>query len=59
MKMVFVASIIRHELCMIYAFFDFLFVQKSFLIKSYLLTAEINLTTRGTLYTCLVEIIKQ
>ena len=28
-EMVFVASIIRHTLCMIYAFFDF-FVQKSF-----------------------------
>ena len=53
LKMVFVARIIRHKLCMIYAFFDF-FVQKSFLTKNYFLTAEINLTTRGPLYTCLV-----
>ena len=30
MKMVFVARIIRHKLCMIYALFDFFFVQKSF-----------------------------
>ena len=51
--MVFVARIIRHKLCMIYAFFDF-FVQKSFLTKNYFLTAEINLTTWGPLYTCLV-----
>ena len=29
-------------------------VQKSFLTKYYFLTAEINLTTRGALYTCLV-----
>ena len=33
--------------------FDF-FVEKSFLTKSYFLIAEINLTTRGPLYTCLV-----
>ena len=52
MKMVFVARIIRHKLCMIYAFLDF-FVQKSFLTKNFL-TADINLTTRGPLYTCLV-----
>ena len=45
MKMVFVARIIRHKLCMIYAFFD-IFVPKSFLTKNYFLTAEINLTTR-------------
>ena len=45
MKMVFVARIIRHKLCMIYTFFDF-FVQKSFLTKNYFLTAEINLTTK-------------
>ena len=54
MKMVFVARIIRHKLCMIYAFFDF-FVQKSFLTKNHFHTAEINLTTEGPLYTCLVE----
>ena len=53
MKIVFVASIIRHNSCMIYAFL-FFFVQKSFLTKNYFLTAEINLTTRGPLYTCLV-----
>ena len=51
--MVFVARIVRHKLCMVYAFFDF-FVQKSFLTEIYFLTAEINLTTRGPLYTCLV-----
>ena len=55
LKMVFVARIIRHKLCMIYAFFD-LFVQKSFLTKNYFLTAKIILTTRGPLYTCLVLI---
>ena len=52
--MVFVARIVRHKLCMIYAFFDF-FVQKSFLNKNCLLTAEINLTIRGPLYTCVVQ----
>ena len=30
------------------------FVQKSLLTKNYFLTAEINLNTRGPLYTCLV-----
>ena len=35
---------------MFYAFF----VQKSFLTRNYFLTAEINLTTRGPLHTCLV-----
>ena len=30
------------------------FVQKSFLTKNYFLTAEINLTTWGPFYTCLV-----
>ena len=54
MKILFVASIIRYKLCMIYAFFDF-FVQKSFLTKSYFITAEIDLTTWGLLYTCLVD----
>ena len=53
LKMVFVARIIRHELCMIYAFFDF-YVQKSLLTKNYFLTAEIKLTTLVPLYTCLV-----
>ena len=53
LKMVFVARIIRHELCMIYAFLNF-FVQNSFLTKNCFHTAEINLTTRGPLYTCLV-----
>ena len=52
--MVFVARIIRHKLCMIFEFFTF-FVQKSFLTKNQFLTVEINLTTRGLLYTCLVE----
>ena len=54
MNIVFVARIIRHKLCIIYAFFDF-FVQKSFLTKNCFLTAERNLTTRGPLYTCLVQ----
>ena len=49
LKMVFVARIIRHKVCMIYAFFDF-FVQK--------LTAEINLINQSPLYTCLVIIHK-
>ena len=35
--------------------FDF-FVQKSFLTKNCVLTAEMNLTTRGPLYTCRVMI---
>ena len=39
---------------MIYAFFLFVFVQKSFLTKKFFLHVEINLTTRGQLYTCLV-----
>ena len=55
MKMVFVARIIRHKLCMIYAFFDF-FVQKSSLTKNYFHTAKIN-TVRGPLYTCLVNFV--
>ena len=38
-----------HNLCI----FDF-FVQKSLLTKNYFLIVEINLTTRGPLYTCLV-----
>ena len=39
---------------MIYSFFLFVFVQKSFLTKNFLLYVEINLTTRGPLYPCLV-----
>ena len=31
-----------------------LYVQKSFLTKNYFLTSEMNFTTRGPLYTCLV-----
>ena len=54
MMMVSMATIISHWLCMIYAFFLFVFVQKSFLIKKIFLYVEINLTTRGPLYTCLV-----
>ena len=56
LKMVFVARIIRHKLCMIYAFFDYFF-QKTFLTKSYSFTPEINLTSRGPLYTCLVWLV--
>ena len=39
---------------MIYAFFLFVFVQKSFLTKKSFLYVEINFTTLGPLYTCLV-----
>ena len=53
-EMEYVARIIRYKSCMICAFFDIFFVQKSFLTKNYFPTAEINLTTRGPLYTCLV-----
>ena len=53
MQMVFVASIIVHELCLMCAFFDYCF-QKSFFTKNYFLIAVINLTTRGPFYTCLV-----
>ena len=52
-KMVFVTSIIRHRLCITYAFLIF-FVKKSFLTKNYIVIAVINLTTRGPSYTCLV-----
>ena len=55
MKMVFVASIVRHKGCIIHVFFDFFFVQKSFLTKNYFLVAAIHLTTRGPLYTFLVS----
>ena len=33
-------------------YFLIVFVQKSFLTKNYFLTAEINLSTQGPLYTC-------
>ena len=52
MKMKFVASI-RHKLCMTYAFFDFFCLNIIFDKKNFLI-AEINLTSRGPLYTCLV-----
>ena len=52
--MVFVARVIRHELCMMYAFFGVFFVQKSFLTKNYFHTAGINWTIWGPLYTCLI-----
>ena len=54
MKMVFVTSIIRNELCIIYAFFHYFF-QKSFFTKNYFLIAAIYLTTWGPWYTCLVQ----
>ena len=38
-----------YDLC-----FFYFFCSKSFLVKNYFLTAEIDLTTRGPLYTCLV-----
>ena len=44
MKIVFVASIIRHEVCMIYVFFYFS-VKNNFLTRNYFLTSAINLTT--------------
>ena len=54
MKIVFVASLIWNRLCIIYVFFDNFF-QKSFFTKNYFLIVAINLTTRGPLYTCLVD----
>ena len=51
MKIVFVASIIRNSLCIIYVFY--FFFQKS-LTENYFMIAAINLATRGPLYTCLV-----
>ena len=56
MKIVFLASIIRHKLCIIYAFFYFLF-DNYFLTKNYFLIAATNLTTRYPLYTCLVKFV--
>ena len=53
MKILFLARIIRHKLCMIYAIFYF-FVQKAFLTKNYFLAAEMNLTTQGPLYIYLI-----
>ena len=53
MEIVFVANIIRHRLCMIYAFFYY-FVQKSFSTKNYFFIAAIDFTTQGPYYTCLV-----
>ena len=41
-----------HDLCIFFIFF----AQKSFLTTIFKLFAEINLTTRGPLYTCLVYI---
>ena len=55
MKIVFVASIIRNKLCMIYAFLIICF-KNHFLMKIIFLTAEINLTTWGPPYTCLVSV---
>ena len=55
MKIVFVASMIRNRLCMIYVFFYY-FCPKSFFTENYFLIAAINLTTRGPLYTCLVSL---
>ena len=52
MKIVFVASIIRNSLCMIYVFYYFF--QKSLFTENYFLIAAINFATRGPLYTCLV-----
>ena len=54
LKMLFLSRIIKHKLCMIFAFFDF-FVQKSFLTKNYFFIAVIDLTTRSPCYTCLDE----
>ena len=51
MKMVFVASIIRHELCMIYAFFCLKIICDQQFFYCHIL---INLTIRGPFYTCLV-----
>ena len=51
MKMVFIASIIRNELCILYAFFD------NFFKNDFCLIAAINFTTRDPLYTCLVKLI--
>ena len=52
MKIVFVASLIRNSLCIIYVFFC-CFFKNHFLPKN-ILIAAINLATQGPLYTCLV-----
>ena len=52
---VFVASIIRNSLCIIYGFFDY-FLQKPIFTENYFLIAAINLATRGPLYTFLVSL---
>ena len=49
----FVASIIRNRLCIIYEVF-YHFFQKSLLTENYFLIDAIKLATRGPLYTCLV-----
>ena len=54
MKIVFVASIIRNSLCIIYVFL--LFFQKLLFTENYFLIDAINLATRGPLYTCLVHL---
>ena len=56
MKIVFVASIIRNSLCIIYRVFYYFF-QKSLFTENYFLFAAINLTSRGPLYTFLVEVV--
>ena len=63
MKIVFVASMIRNCLCIIYVFFYIImfflyyyFFQKSLFTENYFLIDAINLATRGPLYTCLVKI---
>ena len=55
MKIVFVASIIRNSLCLVYVFF-YHFFQKSLFTENYILIAAINLASRGPLYTCLVSL---
>ena len=52
MKIVFVASIIRNRLCIIYVFCYFF--QKSLFTENNFLVAAINLATRGPLCNCLV-----
>ena len=55
MKIVFVASIIRNSLCILYVFFCYFF-QKWLFTENYFLISAINLATRGPLYTCFVII---
>ena len=55
MKIVFVASIIRNRLCIIYGFFNYYF-QKLLFTENFVLIAAINLTTWGPLYTGLVAL---